>query len=211
VKLVAVVAAVAALVGVASADTAPAASPTAADPSTEFDENADATAREANLESKAPREGVMFGAALGGGIMLGGGVGRGPVVDFRLGHKATQRTQITFELVISSSLHKEAEMSTLGQTLTDSVTCLCVGAQRYTAVRSPVWVRAAGGPTFFQADFGKADAPKPRSGVGGLLGAGFDVFRWGKVVFGLEATTVASVSSAGFKLDLNFCSSLMFY
>ena len=197
----AVVAAVAALSGVASAETA---APT---PS-EFDENADATAREANLESKAPREGVMFGAALGGGIMLGGGVGRGPVVDFRLGHKATQRTQITFELVINSSLHKEAPD---GPTLTDSVAGLFVGAQRYTAVRSPVWVRASGGLAFFQADFGKMDPPKPRSGVGGLVGAGYDILRWGKIVIGLEANAVASISSAGFKLDLNFCSSLMFY
>ena len=201
-KLVAVLAAVAALSSVASADTA--APPKAA----EFDENADATAREANLESKAPREGLMFGAALGGGVMLGGGVGRGPVVDFRLGHVATQRTQITFELVINSSLHKEAAD---GPTLTDSVAGLFVGAQRYTAVRSPVWVRASGGLTFFQADFGKMDPPKPRSGVGGLLGAGFDVLRWGKIRFAVEAFGVASVSSAGFKLDLNFCSSLMFY
>jgi hypothetical protein len=201
VKLVAVVAAVVALSSVASADTAPT-------PSGDFDENADASAREANLESKAPREGIMFGAALGGGIMVGGGVGRGPVVDFRLGHKATQRTQITFELAISSSLHKEGMDA---KTLTDSVAGLFVGAQRYTAVRSPIWVRGAGGLAFFQADFGKTDAPKPVTGVGGLVGAGFDVLRWGKIVFALESFAVGSISSAGFKLDLNFCSSLVFY
>lgn len=204
-RLLAVVAAVAALTSVASADTASTESKAGND---DFDENADATAREANLESNGQREGVMFGGALGGGIMLGGGVGRGPVVDFRLGHQATMRTEITFELVISSSLHKEAMM---GKTLTDSVAGLFVGAQRYTAPRSSVWIRGSGGIAFFQADFGKDDPPKPRTGVGGLVGGGIDLFRWGKVVLGFEAFTVASISSDGFKLDLNFCTNLVFY
>ncbi|HUS30571.1 MAG TPA: hypothetical protein VMZ53_18805 [Kofleriaceae bacterium] len=196
-KLLAVVATVASLSSVASADG-----------TAEFDENADASAREANLESNARREGIMFGAALGGGVMLGGGVGRGPYVDFRLGHTATQRTQITFELVISSSLHKEAMA---GKTLTDSVAGLFVGAQRYTGVKSPVWFRGAGGLAFFQADFGKADPPKPLTGIGGLVGAGFDLARWGKIVLGIESTAVGSLSSDGFKLDLNFGTNLIFY
>lgn len=205
-KLVAVVAAVAALSSVASADTA--AKPDTPETSDEFDENADATAREANLESNAQREGFMFGGALGGGVMIGGGVGRGPVVDFRMGHVATQRTQITFELVISSSLHKPAMES---KTLTDSVAGLFVGAQRYTAKRSPVWVRGAGGLAFYQADFGADDPPKPRAGIGGLIGAGYDLLRWGKVVLGFESFAVGSISADGFKLDLNFCTSLVFY
>ena len=203
-KLLAVAAAVAALSSVASADDT-----AKADEPAEFDENADATARDANLESNAQREGVMFGGALGGGVMIGGGVGRGPVVDFRLGHVATQRTQITFELVVSSSLHKPAMMS--DRTLTDSVAGLFVGAQRYTAKRSPVWVRGAGGLAFFQKDFGADDPPKPRSGVGGLIGAGYDLLRWGKVVLGFEAFAVGSITYDGFKLDLNFCTNLMFY
>ncbi|HTL35440.1 MAG TPA: hypothetical protein VL326_20070 [Kofleriaceae bacterium] len=205
-KLLAVVAAVAALTSVASADTATTAAKD--DAKDDFDENADATAREANLEPNGQREGVMFGGALGGGVMIGGGVGRGPVVDFRLGHQATMRTQITFELVISSSLHKEAMMS---KTLTDSVAGLFVGAQRYTASRSSVWIRGSGGLAFYQADFGKDNPPKPITGVGGLVGGGIDLFRWGKVVLGFEAFTVGSISRDGFKLDLNFCTNLVFY
>jgi hypothetical protein len=203
VKLLAVVAALAALSSVASADDT-----AKSDDVAEFDENADATARDANLESNAQREGVMFGGALGGGIMIGGGVGRGPVVDFRLGHVATQRTQITFELVISSSLHKPAMES---KTLTDSVAGLFVGGQRYTAKRSPIWIRGAGGIAFFQKDFGADDQPKPRTGIGGLMGAGYDLLRWGKVVLGFEAFAVGSITYDGFKLDLNFCTSLVFY
>ena len=191
---------VAALSGVASADTAK--------PDPAPDENADATAREANLESNAPREGLVVAGTLGFGVMLGDGVGRGPAVDFRLGHVATQRTVITFELAISSSLHKEA---TMDQTLTDSVACLFAGAQRYTAPRSSVWIRGAGGLTVFQADFGKTDPPKPRTGIGGLIGGGVDLARWGKVVLGFEATSVASLSRDGFKLDLNFSTGLSFY
>jgi len=197
VKLAVVV--VAALSGVASADTATPTTP---------DENADATAREANLESNAPREGLVVAGTVGFGIMLGDGVGRGPAVDLRLGHVATQRTVITFELVISSSLHKEAMES---KTLTDSVAGLFAGAQRYTAPRSSVWIRGAGGISVFQADFGKTDPPKPRTGVGGLVGGGVDLARWGKVVLGFEAYTVASLSRDGFKLDLNFSTGLSFY
>jgi hypothetical protein len=194
---------VAALTSVASADTA-----TPAKPEAPIDENADATAREANLESNAPREGLVLGASLGFGIMMGGGVGRGPAVDFRLGHVATQRTVITFELAISSSLHKEA---TMNKTLTDSVAGLFIGAQRYTAPRGSVWIRGAGGLSFYQADFGKTDPPKPITGVGGLVGGGIDLARWGKVVLGFEAYSIASLSRDGFKLDLNFSTGLSFY
>lgn len=200
---------VAALSGVASAaapTTSPAADPAKAEP--EPDENADATAREANLESNAPREGLVIAGSLGFGIMMGGGVGRGPAVDFRLGHVATQRVVITYELVISSSLHKEA---TMNQTLTDSVAGLFVGAQSYTAPRSSIWIRGAGGLAIFQADFGKTDPPKPVGGIGGLVGGGVDLARWGKVVLGVEAYSVTSLSSQGFKLDLNFSTGLSFY
>lgn len=172
------------------------------------DENADATAREANLESNAPRQGLVVAGSVGFGVMMGGGVGRGPVADLRLGHVATQRTLITFELAISSSLHKEA---TMNQTLTDSVAGLFVGAQSYTAPRSSIWFRGAGGLAIYQADFGKKDPPKAVPGVGGLAGLGVDIARWGKLVLGVEAFSVASLSSQGFKLDLNFSTSLSLY
>lgn len=172
------------------------------------DENADATAREANLESNAPRSGIVVAGSAGFGIMMGGGVGRGPAVDLRLGHVATQRTVITFELAISSSLHKEA---TMNQTLTDSVAGLFVGAQRYTAPRSSVWIRGSGGLAIFQADFGKKDPPKAVGGIGGLVGGGVDIARWGRLVLGIEAYSVASLSSQGFKFDLNFSTGLSLY
>lgn len=201
-KLAVVVVAVLSGVTPARADTAKPAAPAAPD------ENADATAREANLESNAPREGIVVAGSVGFGIMMGGGVGRGPAVDFRLGHVATQRTVITFELAISSSLHKQAMES---NTLTDSVAGLFVGAQRYTAPRSSVWIRASGGLAIYQANFGMTNPPKAIGGVGGLFGGGIDLARWGKVVLGLEAYSMASVSHDGFKLDLNFSTGLSFY
>ena len=46
-------------------------------------------ADEANLESNAPRAGMTFSVALGAGITMGDGVGRGPALSFRIGHVAT--------------------------------------------------------------------------------------------------------------------------
>lgn len=191
-----------------AAATRPPADPAAARPadpaaSEPPDEITDVESREANLESEEPRSGLTAAIALGGGLMLGGdiGVGRGPAVSLRIGHVATRKTVITFELTSTNGLHKRASDDEI---LTDSNVALFVGAQRY-ASRS-LWVRAAGGPTILvtNAMTNGTGGDKPRGGLGGLVGAGFDFARLRYVAFGFETFAMGSVSGDGFKMQLGF-------
>jgi hypothetical protein len=147
--------------------------------------------------------------------MIGGdvGVGRGPGISLRLGHVATRKTNITFELTQTYALHKAATNS---ETLADSVLFIGTGAQRYTS-RS-FWVRLAGGLAVLTKDgmwpeFTGGD--KPIFGAGALAGAGLDIAstgtRWGNVVFGFEGFGIGSVSRDGAKLQLSFGAGLSWY
>jgi hypothetical protein len=204
-KRLAIAATVVAFAGVARADEAKT-EPKPGKP----DEIADIESREANLESKEPRKGFTFAGAVGGGIMIGGdiGVGRGPSLSFRLGHVATRKTIITFELTTTGGLHKAGSM---GETLTDSNTGLLAGAQRYTS--GSFWVRASGGLTVLVTNL-KSDGTggdKPIAGLGALAGGGLDLARWGYLVLGLEAFGLASVSRDGVKAQLAFGLGLTYY
>lgn len=190
-----------------AAATQPPAEPAASEPP---DEITDVESREANLESEEPRSGLTAAIALGGGLMLGGdiGAGRGPAVSLRIGHVATRKTVITFELTSTNGLHKRAIDDEI---LTDSNVALFVGAQRY-ASRS-LWVRAAGGPTILitNAMTNGTGGDKPRGGVGGLVGAGFDFARLRYVAFGVETFAMGSVSGDGFKMQLGFSLGMSIY
>jgi hypothetical protein len=211
VNRLAIAAVVVAFAGVAQADV-PAPKGEATAKPAKPDEIADVESREANLESKEPRKGFTFAAAIGGDIMIGGdiGVGRGPCLSLRLGHVATRKTIITFELAFTSGLHKAATMS---DTLTDSNVGLFVGAQRYTS-RS-FWVRAAGGLTVLsqnlKTDGSGGDAPV--LGIGGLVGAGLDIARLGRYipVISLEGFGMASASREGLKAQLAFGLGFAYY
>jgi hypothetical protein len=168
---------------------------------------ADEESREANLESKAPREGVTVSLSLGAGLLVGGdiGVGRGGAVSARIGHVATRRTVITFELTGTGALHRRGEM---GEVVTDTNAGLYAGALRY-AGRS-TWVRAAGGLTVFNANVG-SDDQFARAGIGGLVGGGLDFVRWGYVVLGAEVFGMGSFTRDGFKVNTGLCLGLTYY
>lgn len=170
------------------------------------DEIADVESREANLESVAPRAGLVFAAAAGFGVLVGGdiGVGRGGAVSLRVGHVATRRTVITFELTGSGAQHKPAMTS---KALTDTNVGLFAGAQTY--VSRSTWVRLAGGPTVFTANIGGDQYT--RGGVGGLAGFGLDLVRRRFLVLGFESFGMGSVSRDGFKLQLGFGLGLSYY
>jgi hypothetical protein len=200
------------IAGTAHAESRPIATTKVAAQEPKPDEIADIESREANLESKEPRNGFTFAGALGFGVLIGGdiGVGRGPSVSLRLGHVATRKTIITFELSGSSGLHKEG---TDDDTLADSNFALFAGAQTYTS-RS-FWIRGAAGITTFVED---ADARSgsggedPVAGLGALVGAGLDVIRSRYFVLGLEIFAIGSVSSDGAKLQIvPFSLGLSFY
>jgi hypothetical protein len=174
----------------------------------EPDAIADVESREANLESTDRRYGYTFAFAPGAGIMFGGGVGRGPAVSIRLGHVATRKTIITFELTGSSSYHK-ASMD--GETLSDTNYALLIGAQRYKT--GVLWGRAAAGLTTLvkNASPSGTDGESPIGGFGTLVGGGVDLARWGYLVLGIETFALASVSSDGFKMQLGFNLGLSLY
>ena len=171
------------------------------------DEIADVESAEANLENDAPRAGFVFSFSLGGGLLLGGdlGVGRGGAASVRIGHVATRRTVITFELSGTGALHRRCKDCSAA---TDTNVGLYAGALRY--VGNSTWLRAAGGLTVFNANVGTSDQAG-YAGLGGLVGGGLDLVRWGYLVLGLEMFGMSSVTRDGFKVNTGFCLGLSYY
>jgi hypothetical protein len=178
----------------AHADTAKptAASDSAPDPAVQ-------DAADANLETTESRSGLTFTAALGGGLTAGFGitdsVGRGGSLSLRLGHVATRRTVITFELGVTAALHKAATMSAT-QANTDAN--LLAGAQYY--VNRSLWLRTAGGlGVYTRRDVRTASGVKDVTLVGAAVlgGVGVELLRFKWAVLGFEIATSAMVSSDG--------------
>jgi hypothetical protein len=169
------------------------------------DPSAQEQANEANLVSNAPREGMTFSAAIGSGLTLGDGVGRGPGVSFRLGHVATPRTVLTFEVTIGTLLHEP----TPNDLRHNDVGNLMAGALYY--VNTSLWVRGAGGLTLYTvSDPGQSSKPHP--GIGSLVGIGVDLFRWHYLVLGIETfSSLSVVATRGLLLNSNLGIGLTYY
>ncbi|HET9620434.1 MAG TPA: hypothetical protein VFP84_03630 [Kofleriaceae bacterium] len=176
--------------GIAHAEPAPAPTPA----------QAALDAGDANLAPIADRSGLVFTGALGGGLMVGFGindsVGRGGSVSFRLGHVATPRTVIDFELDVTAALHKQAENAA---TATNTETSLLAGAQYY-AHRS-LWLRFAGGLGVYQGrdvvlDNGQR-GDQTLVGPAVLAGIGVEIARFKWAVFGIEASVSAMFNRDG--------------
>lgn len=195
----------AAVLGIAALGFASSAAADSATPP-EPDEIADVESREANLESIEPRAGFVLAASAGGGITFGGdiGSGRGPALSLRLGHVATRRTIITFEVTAIGALHKPAMT---GKVLTDTNAGLLAGAQRYASAST--WVRAAGGLGVFTANIGGDE--RTSGGIAALLGGGLDLARWGYLVLGAETFAMTSITGDGFKFQLALNVGLSYY
>jgi hypothetical protein len=191
-----------ALCAVASADTKTAAN----DPAP--DSIADEESSEANLESTAPRSGYVVSLSLGPGLLLGGdiGVGKGGAASLRVGHVATRHTVITFELTGSGALHR---IGMEDKAVTDTNAGFYVGALRYAS--KSTWVRISGGFDVFTANGGDSSKQQSYPGIGGLLGGGLDLVRWGYLVLGFEVFGMASVTGDGFKVNGGFCLGLSYY
>jgi hypothetical protein len=183
---------------VAHAEALPPARPAAPDPAV-------VEAADANLESTANRRGLTFAVALGGGLMVGVGikdsVGRGGALSLRLGHVATPRTVITFELAITAALHRPsgtaAQMPSGIKPNSDAN--FLAGAQYY--VNPSLWLRGAGGLGLYQ---GRAVAVSNVAvgdvtlvGPALLAGAGLELARFKWAVLGIEVATSAMISGDG--------------
>jgi len=159
-----------------------------------------ADAADANLESTENRSGLTFAAAFGGGLILGFGikdsVGRGGSLSLRLGHVATKRTVITFEIAGTAALHKPAMES---RTETNTNTDLLAGALYY--MNPSLWVRFAGGIGVYQGRQVTLSTGQlgnvTLSGPAMLAGVGVDLARFKSAVLGLEFGTSAMLSNDG--------------
>jgi hypothetical protein len=169
---------------------------------------------EANLVSNAPRSGVVFAVALGGGLVLGGngsaagdtGVGRGEAISFRVGHVATRDTVMTFELTGGSRFH-QANVSG-APLLHDDDFNLMAGALVYVA--PSIWFRGAGGLSVISFD--DTSGLKPHAGVAGLGGVGIDLVRWRQLVLGLEGWGLMSIVAVrGVVFDTGLALGLTYY
>jgi hypothetical protein len=172
--------------GVARAESAP--------PAAEAPDPAVESAADANLESTATRRGFTLAGSLGAGLLVGLGIegptGRGGSLDVRLGHVATPRTVITFEVGATLTLHGKEGMPVY--TTTD--TNLLAGAQYY--VSESLWLRLAGGLGVYQASHVQgSNEDIHQIGPAVLGGIGIDIARFKRAVFGVEIGTSVMVHS----------------
>ncbi len=173
-------------------------------------ERAEEAGGEANLESNAPRSGLTFSGAVGAGVTMGDGAGRGPAVSFRIGHVATSSTILTFEITGGSLLHQRTGDSTL---LHNDFFGLMAGGLHY--VSGSMWLRGAGGLVAYTVDAGSTGDPMAgtvHAGLGGLGGIGVDLVRWHYLVLGLETFgQLAAVSTRGVMFNSGLCLGLTYY
>jgi hypothetical protein len=175
----------------------------AAPPPAEAPDPAVEYAADANLESTANRQGFILAGAVGGGLLVGlgiaGSTGRGGSFDVRLGHVATPRTVITFEVGGTIVLHGTAQLTAMDSvTYTNTNLNVLAGAQYY--VTESLWLRFAGGLGRYQASHVESldrnvsiDVQQTGPAVLGGIGVDFARFKW--AVFGIELGTSAMVRS----------------
>jgi hypothetical protein len=172
------------------------------------DPAAEDAADEANLESNAPRAGMTFSVALGAGVTMGDGVGRGPALSFRVGHVATPSTVLTLELTGGSLLHQQSAPMGNGPIMHNDFVGLMAGALHY--VSGSFWIRGAGGLATYTVDSGTNN--KAHLGITGVGGLGLDFVRWHYLVLGIETfSQVAVVGTRGLMLNTGLCLGLTYY
>lgn len=162
---------------------------------------------EANLESNAPRAGLTVSGAVGAGVTMGDGAGRGPAVSFRLGHVATSSTILTFEITGGLLQHQRIGDSTV---LHNDFFGVMVGGLHY--VSGSMWLRGAGGLVGYTIDAGDTMSSTVHGGLGGLGGIGVDLVRWHYLVLGLETFgQLAAVSTRGVMFNSGLCLGFTYY
>ena len=164
--------------------------------------------QDANLESNAPRTGVVLAAAIGGGLVLGeGGVGRGPSASFRVGHVATRDTVITFELTGGSRLHRDAVSGNTPLYHDDDYN-LMAGALTY--VLPSLWLRGAAGLSALADETAMGTAH--HVGGAGLFGIGIDLVKLRSFAIDLESWGMVSlVTQQGAVFDSGLCVGFTYY
>jgi hypothetical protein len=164
-------------------------------------------AGEANLESTAQRQGLVFTLAAGGGVTLGFGVndstGTGGSAVIRLAHVATPHSLVILEIAGGGLLH-QVKMGDETTTYVNQVSNFLVGAQAY--VNQALWFRLAGGLGRYKGDEvlleSKPGTPQRRgdiklAGPAISVGAGVDFVRLKRVRIGAELMATGMINREG--------------
>ena len=164
-------------------------------------------AGEANLESTAQRQGLVFTLAAGGGVTLGFGVndstGTGGSAVIRLAHVATPHSLVILEIAGGGLLH-QVKMGEETTTYVNQVSNFLVGAQAY--VNQALWFRLAGGLGRYKGDEvlleSKPRTPQRRgdiklAGPAISVGAGVDFVRLKRVRIGAELMATGMINREG--------------
>ena len=178
---------------------------------------AEETATESNLASNVHHDKLAVTAAVGGGLVLGDGVGRGAAASFRLGfrHRAIVET---LELNVGSLFH-EPDGPQSEPVLHNDVVSLMAGIQYYTT--PSLWIRGAGGLTVYTVE-SETTPPAPTKvmrlpdqshfGGGAVFGLGLDLVRLHHFVLDVETFTVVSiVGTKGLMTTSGLCIGGSFY
>lgn len=168
-------------------------------------------AGDANLESRAPRQGIVATLGLGGALSVGLGMdnatGQGGALTLRLAHVANARTMIAVE-VHGSALF----FNVSGEPYRTHAASVLLAAQRY--LNPALWLRAGIGFGRYAGEELRVDDFILRervryAGPAGSVGAGVDVARLKRLRASLEFCTTAMInrdgvlSSSGFLLGLS--------
>ena len=159
-------------------------------------------AGEANLESNAPRQGLVFTFAFGGGVTLGFGVndstGTGGSAVIRLAHVATPRSLVTLEIAGSGLLH-QVKAGSETSTYVNQVSNFLVGFQGYA--NPALWFRLAGGLGRYHGEQVLLNAMKRGdinlAGPALSAGAGVDFVRLKRVRIGFEIMGTGMINREG--------------
>jgi hypothetical protein len=164
-------------------------------------------AEEANLESKAPRDGTTISVALGGSLALGFGiddsVGRGGALSLRLGHVMTPSSVLLLEAEGASQFHAISKEMTVH----NDDTHFLLGAQYYSS--PSLWFRAGAG--YGSYHLVQASGDRTLRGGAATVGAGIDILRRHYVVVGVEFFTTATINKEGVITSSAFCLGLSRY
>lgn len=172
-------------------------------------------AGEANLESTADRQGMIFTSALGAAFSVGIGMpnatGQGGAITLRMGRVASPRSVVGVELV-GNALFADVDGSEAGSLYRTDATNLLVFGQYYA--KRALWLRLGLGAGRYAGERYAVTGPdmseilvRPRrrlAGPAGSLGAGVDVLRVKRFRMSLEFSATSLLNRDGVVLSNAF-------
>lgn len=161
-------------------------------------------AGDANLESIAPRKGVIFTFGIGGSLSVGFGIdnatGRGGAAALRLAHVASPRSTVTVEILFGALFFNISDADMKNHLYRTDAANFLVGTQYY--VNRGLWLHAALGYGRYAGDALVLNDLVVRErfrlgGPSGSAGAGIDVIRLRRFRASVEFASTAMLNRDG--------------